>query len=68
MSATIRNPRRLAASAIFALLLMATLAAYGRLTTPVAPKIGSARIALPVIVCPSKQAEPDLPPIPRHTH
>jgi len=68
MPTTIRNPRRLAATAIFALLLMATFAAYGRLTTPVATKIGSARIALPVIVCPSQQTEPDLPPIPRHPH
>lgn len=68
MPATIRNPRRLAATAIFALLLMATLAAYGRLSIPVTAKVGSARIAPPVIVCSSQQANPDLPPIPRHPH
>ncbi|HEY7342966.1 MAG TPA: hypothetical protein VH591_18985 [Ktedonobacterales bacterium] len=68
MPATIRNPRRLAATAIFALLLMATLAAYGRLTAPVTSKVGATRVALPIIVCASQQANPDLPPIPRHPH
>ena len=70
MPATIRNPRRLAATAIFALLLMATLAAYGRFTAPGTSKVGSGRTALPIIVCSSPQAEPDfplnLPLIPRH--
>lgn len=68
MPATIRNPRRIAATAIFALLLMATLAAYGRLTAPATSKVGSARTALPAIACSSQQATPDLPPIPRHPH
>lgn len=68
MPATIQSPRRLAATAIFALLLMATLTAYGRLTAPGTSKVGSSRTPLPIIVCSSQQAEPNLPPIPRHPH
>ena len=68
MPATIRKPRRLAATAIFALLLLVTLAAYGRLSAPVASKVGSTRVALPIIVCSSQQANPDLPPVPGHPH
>jgi hypothetical protein len=65
---TLLKPRRLAATAMLALLLMATLVVYGRVSSPGAAAAHMAvRPALPAIICAPPQDQ-GLPSLPLHPH
>jgi hypothetical protein len=67
MQTALVKPRRLAASAIFAVLLMVTLATYARISAPIPSTAHvTSRPTILTTICSPQPATQDLPTTPSH--